>query len=204
MSTVFLSASVPLPNRDQRFLKTCDVIAVREAIKGLIEVVAQQHTLVFGGHPAITPMVALLMRSYGPDAKKRVVLYQSQYFAKKLPQENDEFIDLRLVPAQSKSRKRSLERMRRHMIQDSTFDAAVFIGGMEGVIEEYELFKQHHPNARLWPIASTGAAAREIFIAEGRPQEKLLLSEMTYSTLFRELFAQTSDLTSQKPAADSP
>lgn len=192
MITVFLSASVPLPGRDERFLRTCDVIAVREAIKGLVEVMVQQGTLVFGGHPAITPMVALLMRSYGAEAKKRVVLYQSEYFAKRLPQENDEFIDLRLIPAQSKSRKRSLDRMRRRMIEDTNFDAAVFIGGMEGVLEEYELFKKHHPNARLWPIASTGAAAREIFVSEGRPQADLLLSEMTYATLFRELATQAS------------
>lgn len=192
MITVFLSASVPLPQRDERFLKTCDVIAIREAIKGLVEVIAQQGTLVFGGHPAITPMIAQLMRSYGTEAKKRVVLYQSEYFTKKLPQENDEFLDLRLIPAQSKSRKRSLERMRKRMIEDTTFDAAVFIGGMDGVLEEYALFKKHHPEARLWPIASTGAAAREIFVSEGRPQADLLLSEMTYPTLFRELATQVS------------
>jgi hypothetical protein len=190
MIKVFLSASVPLPGRDERFLRTCDVIAVREAIKGLVEVVAQQGTLVFGGHPAITPMIALLMRAYGAEAKKRVVLYQSEYFSKRLPRENDEFIDLRLIPAQAKSRKRSLAQMRKRMIDDTAFDAAVFIGGMEGVLEEYVLFKERHPNARLWPIASTGAAAREIFVAEGRPQADLLLSEMTYATLFRELVTQ--------------
>lgn len=191
MINVFLSASVPLPGRDERFLRTCDVIAVREAIKGLVEVIAERGMLVFGGHPAITPMIALLLRAYGTEAKKRVVLYQSEYFTKKMPQENDEFIDLRLIPAQSKSRKRSLAQMRKRMIEDTTFDGAVFIGGMEGVLEEYDLFKKHHPNARLWPIASTGAAAREVFVAEGRPQANLLLSEMTYPTLFRELLAQT-------------
>ena len=151
MINVFLSASVPLPGRDERFLRTCDVIAVREAIKGLVEVIAERGMLVFGGHPAITPMIALLLRAYGTEAKKRVVLYQSEYFTKKMPQENDEFIDLRLIPAQSKSRKRSLAQMRKRMIEDTTFDGAVFIGGMEGVLEEYDLFKKHHPNARLWP-----------------------------------------------------
>lgn len=190
MISVFLSASVPLPGRNERFLKSADVIAIREAIKGLVEVVVQRGTLVFGGHPAITPMIALLLRSYGNDAKKRVILYQSEYFANKFPQETDEFIDLRLTPAHAKSRKRSLERMRRHMIEDTPFQAAVFIGGMEGVLDEYELFKKRHPNAFCWPIASTGAAAREIFVAEGRPQSKRLLSEMTYATLFRELLSE--------------
>lgn len=192
MISVFLSASVPLPGRDERFLRTGDVIAIREAIKGLVEVVVQRGTLVFGGHPAITPMIALLMRSYGAHMKKHVVLYQSEYFARRLPQENDEFVELRMIPALSGSRKRSLERMRKRMIQDTAFDAAVFIGGMEGALEEYELFKRHHPNALRWPIASTGAAAQEIFLAEGRPQEDLLLKEVTYATLFRQLVAQVS------------
>lgn len=196
MINVFLSASVPLPGRDERFLKSADVIAIREAIKGLIEVVVQRGTLVFGGHPAITPMIALLMRSYGADARKRVVLYQSEYFAKRFPQETDEFLDLRTVPARAKSRKRSLERMRKHMIEDTPFDAAVFIGGMEGVLDEYTLFKEHHPNAHLWPIASTGAAAREIFVSEGQPKAEQLLSEMTYATLFRELL---SDVPQNRP-----
>ena len=190
MISVFLSASVPLPGRDERFLKSADVIAIREAIKGLVEVVVQRGTLVFGGHPAITPMIALLLRSYGAEARKRVILYQSEYFLKKLPQEADEFIDLRLIPAQARNRKRSLERMRKHMIEDTPFKAAVFIGGMEGVLDEYDLFKRRHPEAHLWPIASTGAAAREIFVAEGRPQAEQLLSEMTYATLFRELISQ--------------
>lgn len=192
MIRVFLSASVPLPGRDERFLKTSDVIAIREAIKGLIEVVAERGMLVFGGHPAITPMTAMLLRAYGAEAKKRVVLYQSEYFAKKMPKETDEFIDMRLVPALPRSRKRSLALMRKRMIDDTAFDAAVFIGGMEGVLEEYALFKERHPNAHLWPIASTGAAAREIYLAEGRPQADLLVSEMTYPTLFRNLIAQVS------------
>lgn len=190
MISVFLSASVPLPGRDERFLRSGDVIAIREAIKGLVEVVTANGTIVFGGHPAITPMIAVLMRSYGEHTKKRVVLYQSEYFSKRLPPENDEFVELRLVPARPKSRKRSLEQMRKRMIEDTDFDAAVFIGGMNGVLDEYHLFKKQHPNAQLWPIASTGAAAKEIFVAEGRPQEALLLSEMTYPTLFRELVGQ--------------
>lgn len=84
MIKVFLSASVPLPGRDERFLKTVDVLAVREAIKGLTEVVALRGQLVFGGHPAITPMIAMLLRSYGPEAKKKFVLYQSDYCTKPL------------------------------------------------------------------------------------------------------------------------
>lgn len=39
MIDVFLSASVPLPDRNRVFFDTADVLAIREAIKALIEVV---------------------------------------------------------------------------------------------------------------------------------------------------------------------
>ncbi len=36
-----------------------------------------------------------------------------------------------------------------------------FIGGMEGVEEEYKMFIRKHPHAIILPIASTGAAAKK-------------------------------------------
>ncbi len=64
---VFLSASVPLPDRDRRFAETADVIAIREAIKAVVGEVIPRGCLVFGGHPAITPLVARLVRAMGPE-----------------------------------------------------------------------------------------------------------------------------------------
>ena len=46
------------------------------------------------------------------------------------------------------------------MIGSHNFDAAVFLGGMEGVETEYDLFRRVHPNRPAYPVASTGAAAR--------------------------------------------
>jgi hypothetical protein len=187
MSNLFLSASVPLPKRDERFLRTADIVAIREAVKGLVDAIVPTGTIVFGGHPAITPLVALLLRSHGESARKRVVLYQSAYFSRKFVDENAEFVDFRLVPAVAKNRQRSLAKMRKRMIEDTKFDAAVFIGGMKGVIDEFEMFKSAHPDAQRWPVASTGAAALELFDRDGKPYAKLLAKEMTYSTMFRSL-----------------
>lgn len=55
----------------------------------------------------------------------------------------------------------SLRRMREAMLSRSELSAAVFIGGMEGV-QEFELFRQHHPDAPVVPVAAPGGAAREI------------------------------------------
>ena len=108
MINIFLSASVPLPNRDPRFMATADVIAIRKSVKALVSEVIPNGVIVFGGHPAITPLVALLLRGLGRDAARRIILYQSAFFTEQFGKENDEFLDVRIVPAVSDSRDESL------------------------------------------------------------------------------------------------
>lgn len=189
MINVFLSASVPLPNRDPRFMATADVIAIRESVKALVTEVIPSGSIVFGGHPAITPLIALLLKGLGKNAVRRVVLYQSAFFTAQFGKENDEFLDVRITPAVSASREESLKSMRARMIGDTAFHAGVFIGGMEGVLDEFALFRKLHPRAPRWPIASTGAAAKELF--DGQTDHRSdLVDEMTYSTLFRKLVSE--------------
>jgi hypothetical protein len=190
MINVFLSASVPLPNRDRRFMESADVIAIRESVKALVTEIIPKGAIVFGGHPAITPLIALLLRGLGPDGARRVILYQSAFFTQQFGKENDEFLDVRIVPAVLNSRDESLRAMRARMIGDTPFDAGVFIGGMEGVLDEYSLFGQLHPRAARWPIASTGAAAKELFDEQGARRPELFADEITYSTLFRHLVSE--------------
>lgn len=187
MLEIFLSASVPLPDRDPYFMDSVDVVAIREAIKALVREIIPIGHIVYGGHPAITPLMTLLLRGQGARAMKKVTLYQSAYFAEQFPKENDEFLDVRVVPAVAHSRKRSLDLMRRRMIQDTDFQVGIFIGGMEGVLKEFETFREAHPYAQVWPIASTGAAAAKIFENMEKPRPELFQDEFTYSTLFRHL-----------------
>jgi len=191
MINAFLSASVPLPHRDKAFLATADVIAIREAIKAVVEEIIPRGNLVFGGHPAITPLVSILLKNLGTEYRNRFVLYQSLFFEGQFETENDEFIELRLIPAVRKSRKRSLQLMRKRMLTDTTFDVGIFIGGMDGVLEEYDFFRKAQPNAAVWPIASTGAAAKQLFERpDNNRRPELFLNEITYPTLFRTLLAE--------------
>lgn len=73
--------------------------------------------------------------------------------------------------------------MRREMISSRRFDAAVVVGGMDGIFEEVALFKEFHPRKPIFPIASTGAAA-EIVFKEGNYTPDLA-HELTYPSLFR-------------------
>ena len=51
------------------------------------------------------------------------------------------------------------------MLSRTDLDAAVFIGGMDGSEEEFKIFKNFHPNAKVLPVAATGGAAK--LLADG-------------------------------------
>lgn len=88
-----------------------------------------------------------------------------------------------MIPAVNNNKEASLTAMRRAMIKSQRFNAAVIIGGMEGVYEEHELFIECHPNAVVLPLSTTGAAARIIY--ERGQYDPLLARDRTYSSLFR-------------------
>lgn len=192
MIKLFLSASVPLPGRNEKYLATADVLAIRDSVKALVTSVLDQGLIVFGGHPAITPLIALLLRGMQPETKRRVILFQSAFFQKDFLDENDEFIDLRLTEAVPGDRDESLRRMRKAMITAQKYDAAIFVGGMEGIHEEYRAFHLAHPNAPCFPIASTGAAALELYDKVGKGRRDLIY-ELTYPTLFRNLLQEIAE-----------
>lgn len=186
---VFLSASVPLPSRNAKYFNTADVIAIRDAVRALTMVVVEQRLqLVFGGHPAITPMIRLQVAQECASVGDRVVLYQSRYFERRFPVDNGAFERVELIDAVSSDRDLSLQQMRRSMLS-LTFIAGVFIGGMEGVEEEYAMFGEAHPDVPVFPIASTGAAAAILFERDPKLQRDLpeLLSQPSYLTLMRDI-----------------
>ncbi|MBW0152702.1 MAG: hypothetical protein KXJ53_15940 [Phenylobacterium sp.] len=182
MKTFFLSAGVPMRERDPRYYETADNVAIRESLRGLIGAILPQCRIIFGGQPAITPMFRLIARELNLDVRNHVVLYQSKFFRKEFPPDNAAFERVELT-ADLGEREASLSAMRAAMF-DNNFDGAVFIGGMEGIELEWELFRAKHPSVPCFPIATTGAAARIIFDREGNlPPD--LATEFAYLHLFR-------------------
>lgn len=183
---IFLSASIPTETRDERYFGTADTIAIRDSVLALAEVALPCYKLIWGGHPSITQLIANVLRHSGYNVQNSVTLYQSQYFEKFFPLENRSVAHI--VKTKDKgNRKTSLDEMRERMIADNDFYAGIFIGGMEGVEEEFELFKSCHPKAVIIPVASTGAAAKMIY-EKGRNQyDKRLETSMTYCSLFKDL-----------------
>ena len=189
---IFLSASVPLPSRNRAYFDTADVMAIRDAVRALTMVIVEQDIqLVFGGHPAITPMIRLQIAQTGVPVGSRVVVFQSRFFEPRFPSDNNAFERVEVVDAVAGDRTASLLRMREEMLT-GPFGLALFIGGMEGVEDEYAMFAQLHPGLPAFPIASTGAAAKKLFEASPDLQRDHpeLRDELSYLTLMRDLLAK--------------
>lgn len=158
---IFLSASVPLLGRGH-YHETADPFLIQFAVRELLTVVLGRRTLIWGGHPAITPMVAAVCDDLGVQYSDAVILYQSAYFPESvMPAENARFTNLIRVPPVPGDLDGSLLAMRMEMLSQP-FEAAVFVGGMEGIFEEYALFTMLHPQATVITIPSAGGAAREL------------------------------------------
>lgn len=188
LKNIFLSASIPFKERDPKFFDTADIIAIRDAIIALTTVVLPNHKLIWGGHPSITPIIYYVMNRLNLNIQEHVTLYQSRFFEKFFPEDNNKFQNI-ILTKDTFDKDSSLLLMRKTMFLENQFVAGIFIGGMEGIEDEFKLFREYQPNALLLPIASTGAASKIIF-NEYLPEvikNKRLLDDYAYMSLFQDL-----------------
>ncbi|MEQ1160930.1 hypothetical protein ABLT50_04435 [Acinetobacter calcoaceticus] len=186
LKKIFLSASIPLADRNPKYFDTADNTAIRDAVIALSRIVLPKAELVWGGHPSITPLIRAVLEKQKLQISEHVTLYQSNFFIKKFPSDN-KFFEKLIITDELKDKEESLSLMRKKMIVENNFCAAIFIGGMEGVEDEYKLFKEAHPSVPVFPIASTGAASRILYVEENFENERLL-TDFCYLPLFDELF----------------
>jgi hypothetical protein len=188
MKNIFLSAGVPTQDRPAKYYDSADVIAIRDSVIALASTVLANKGfhLIWGGQPAITPLIALVLERYNLRMTNRVTLYQSYEFERFFPKENENVGNI-VYTEKKEDRKASLMLMRQRMIGEHDYAAAVFIGGMEGVEDEFDLFRKIHPDIPCLPIASTGAAAKIIYDEHPGEFDERLLTELSYSSLFKDL-----------------
>src|SRR5579859_7134628 len=167
--TIFLSASVPSEKRDKKYLENYTrienaQIQIEEAVIGLARNIFQAGgRIVFGGHPSISPLVAMVATEFNTDkgvGNKPITIYQSRAFEAVISKGSTDLLALgctdivwtdavageRFDPEiKGKSQfEKSLALMRGKMIQER-LDAMVCMGGMEGVEAEFEIFRKIHP-----------------------------------------------------------
>jgi hypothetical protein len=240
---VFLSASEPDPNRQPEYWHSRRLLNVREAIRAFCAHVLPRYPVVFGGHPAITPLVRnvaeRIRHAAAGDAKgslPQLLTFQSEFFV-----EGHSSGGVVITPACEADgaaaapgggmRNASLLRMRYEMLghpaggeihpllsrysaqvgrgrnerlKTYDFEAAVFIGGMEGVQREFVIFRSFHPHTPVYPIASTGSACLEL-LKEIRTQldpktvDALSEEQPAYSLLMHRLFPMPSGVRTAAP-----
>src|ERR1017187_4567983 len=185
---VFLSASVPT---EKRFTNRFDPLAIREAIIALVVVTLRDRPLVFGGHPAISPLVEHAARSLG--ALEHVHIYQSRFYEDRIPEVARKFENLHWTE-RGADEPESLKIMRQEMIRSWEFCGAVFVCGMEGIFEESNWFREFHNDKPQIPLGSTGGAAEMLLekMSEAFDEKtyKLLQEERRYRRIFRQLLPE--------------
>jgi hypothetical protein len=173
--SIILAASYP--PRDYKSKADSHEIAL--AVKALAGAVFQQGwTLVFGGHPAVSPLILMIAREYGQ--KDRVVIYQSMYFFNHINPSTkaltgEKFGEITFVPNDPSETPpgpsdpvnptlcpRSLTSMRRQMIEHPGVTGLVLIGGDTGLRQELDLFAQIHRTLPILAIGGPGGIAKEL------------------------------------------
>lgn len=186
VKNIFLSASTPLPERDPKYIGTADIIAIRDSVIALATTVLPKHKLVWGGHPSITPLIYYVMQKLNLNIQNHVLLYQSLFFKDKFPPDNNKFENIVFTENVGDVHS-SIQHMRNRMFSENKFSAAIFIGGMDGIEVEYNMFIKYHPDALILPIASTGAATKLVYDNQF-PEElknERFLKDYGYMSLFQ-------------------
>jgi hypothetical protein len=185
---VFLSASVPDSERWSRPFDPFEITDAVVAFTGAF--LTAGWTLVTAAHPTIAPLILRVGSGLRTLQAPGVVrLYQSELFREKVPAVTLElaardFASLVWTPAhdgdepEPGSWDRSLAAMRRQMFEENEIDAAVFIGGMEGITTEWELLGRIHPTASRFPIRGAGGSAADLSPPEA------LAAELSESRLY--------------------
>lgn len=186
---VLLSAGMPDPKQDSAYFRPARAARVREAVIQLARAVLPTTELVFGGHPAVAPLVLAVARQMG--AIHRVIIFQSEFFRSTVPPESLVFSRLTWTSSIRGDRSRSLEAMRSAMVRSMDFEAAFFIGGMQGGEDELRILRRERPQVPVYPVASTGGAAEVIFSRGEGPHDAvlrhLLERDLVYGHLFQKL-----------------
>lgn len=178
--SIFLSAGVPDPSA-KHFMGEGDIAAISASVSALLFVALGRRRIVWGGHPAITPMIWAYAEALHVDYGKWVTLYQSDFFKDDFPEENARFGNMITTRAVQGDREGSLNIMRHRMLSENDFQAAVFVGGMGGIFDEYRLFAELAPRATVLPIASTGGAAASLALEIHASSD--LMNELDYVAL---------------------
>jgi hypothetical protein len=192
--TIFLSASIPNP---ARWDGPSDALAITDAVVSLARAFLTAGTrIVTAAHPTIAPLLLYVAAELPAESPRRVVTYQSALFEDVLPEATRRFRDEEIgsfvwteaSPGDTPEpgeRESSLHIMREQMLRETHPSAAVFIGGMEGISDEFSMFTTLFPHAPVYPVGSPGGEARVLAEGVDSPVRDELQESKLYPVLWR-------------------
>lgn len=213
---VFLAASIP---DRKRWAGDFDPLEITDAVVVSVSAIwTAGGKILSGGHPAITPLLLRVARGFRRTAEENqaspsdplVTVYQSRLYEHLVPAETRSLEATRLgrlkfVPAhpgdapEHGKNTASLELMRNAMLapeNDPVF--AIFIGGMEGIRDEYDKYRHGYRNRPVYAIGAPGGEARRIAmeLAESRREPGIdrleLLRSAEYGALMDGILANVA------------
>lgn len=195
---VFLSASIP---DSTRWEGDFDALEITDAVAAAGRaVLTAGGTLVTAAHPTIAPLLLYVASEFPVADEPRMLVYQSTLFDRVLPEATERFEEqgvgtlrwTQAVPGEEPVPGRwdgSLSVMRETMFVDTDPVGAIFIGGMEGIRDEFNRFLRRFDGRPVYPLGRPGGEARAIAAGLDSPLGDELRSGDVYPTLFRRVVA---------------
>jgi hypothetical protein len=221
---VLLSASVPSKRSDVYSKVANSQFNIEEAVVSLSRnVFSKGGSLVFGGHPSISPLIAMVSMEFKLERDAEnidresvdntpIKIYQSRAYEGYLPNEtsllynngnakiywtdikNNEKYNPKLTEGQCKE---SLLEMRIKMIESQQYNAMICLGGMEGVEEEFNLFRKLHSNKPIFLLKTTGGATSNLAERGDYENDNIIIADdekiLTYFRKFLDLNLPEND-----------
>jgi hypothetical protein len=182
--SAFLSASIPeegsdFPGFEQREIIDAVVAFSRTTL-------ASGGCLVFGGHPTISPLilhVAIQEWQRVCPQEHLVDVYQSGWFEDVIPESTRRLVGLKTIlgvqiaklhfTPRMGTKEESLREMRRIMLLETNPCCAIFIGGKDGIREEFEMFTRYYSSRPVYFIGAPGGCARQLAISIYEKKERV-------------------------------
>lgn len=195
-ASIFLSASIPDKNRwDGKYQS----FEITDAVVALTRIILQNGgSLVTAVHPTISPLLLFVAAEQLRENDQRIIIYQSEVFKDILPAATKSFEAngfAKIIwtkrcnsePANPVQAPESLKFMRNQMLIESKPIAAVFIGGMNGILDEYKMFHGLYPQAPTYAFGQPGGEAKKLVAKSPHHLCDELSASCVYPTLARHI-----------------
>lgn len=197
-ASLFLSASIPDP---ERWEGEFDSLEITDAVVALARAsMTAGLRIVTAAHPTIAPLLLYVAAELPRELESQVSIYQSRLFEGVLPSATQRFQSEGIAAinwteavegesADPENRDESLALMRLQMLGETQPAAAVFIGGMAGIRDEFDLFRELRPQAPTYPITAPGGEARRLL----EEMDTAPLAELRESDVYPTVWSRVLD-----------